>query len=85
MTFVIELDEGTAARRRVPFKLFTSDGTTPDTGASGDSVMYSVNGGAQSDLTASVISANAGMYYAEFAAADVDTLGTIAGTGVFLA
>lgn len=78
MTFVIELDEGTAARRRVPFKLFTSDGTTPDTGASGDSVMYSVNGGAQSDLTASVISANAGMYYAEFAAADVDTLGTIA-------
>ncbi len=78
MTFLIELDEGTAARRRVPFKLFTSDGTTPDTGASGDSLMYSVNGGAQSDLTTSVISANAGMYYAEFAAADVGTLGTIA-------
>lgn len=78
MTFVIELDEATAARRRVPFKLFTSNGTSPDTGASGDSVMYSVNGGAQSDLTASVISANAGMYYAEFAQADIATLGTIA-------
>lgn len=78
MAFLIELDEGTAARRRVPFKLFTSNGTSPDTGASGDSLMFSVNGGAQSDLTTSVISANAGMYFAEFATADVGTLGTIA-------
>lgn len=78
MTFLIELDEGTAARRRVPIKLFTSDGTSPDTGASGDSLMYSVNGGAESDLTIVTITAADGMYYGEFAAADVDTLGTIA-------
>jgi len=78
MTFLIDLDEGTAARRRVPIKLFTSDGTSPDTGASGDSLMYSVNGGAESDLTVVTITAADGMYYGEFAAADVGTLGTIA-------
>ena len=78
MTFLIDLDEGTAARRRVPIKLFTSDGTSPDTGASGDSLMYSVNGGSESDLTVVTITAADGMYYGEFAAADVGTLGTIA-------
>lgn len=78
MAFLIDKDEATAARRRVPFKLFVSNGTDPDTGASGDSLMYSVNGAEQSDLTVSVISANAGMYYGEFAQADLATLGTIA-------
>lgn len=78
MTFLIDLDEGTAARRRVPIKLFTSDGTSPDTGASGDSLVYSANGGAESYLTVVTITAADGMYYGEFAAVDVGTLGTIA-------
>ena len=80
MTFQIELDEGTAARRRVPFRVFTSDGTSPETGFSDATVLHSINGGAQatSSASASAVSANAGQYYVEFTAAEVGTLGTMA-------
>ena len=80
MSFLIELDEGTAAERRVPMRLFTSDGTSPDTGASDDTVLLSINGGAQTPSAGSVsaVSANAGMYYTELSQANVGTLGSIA-------
>jgi hypothetical protein len=80
LTFIIEKDEGTAARRRVPFRVFNSDGTSPDTGFSTVTVLHSINGGAQAVSTnsSSVVSANAGMYYIEFTAAEVATLGSMA-------
>jgi hypothetical protein len=80
MTFQVEKDEGTAARRRVPFRLFASDGTSPDTGASNDTVMLSINGAAQivSDGSVSAISAAAGMYYNELSQSNVSVLGSIA-------
>lgn len=80
MTFLIELDEATAARRRVPFRVFNSDGTSPDTGFSTVTVLHSINGGAQvvSANSSSVVSANAGQYYIEFTQAEVGTLGSMA-------
>lgn len=80
MTLLIDLDEGTAARRRVPMRLFTSDGTSPDTGAAGDAMRLSKNGGATATAGATVTAVDAtdGQYYVELAAGEVDTLGTIA-------
>lgn len=77
MSYWIELNEGTAARRRVPFRVFLSNGTAPDTGVSNDTVMLSVNGAAQiSAGSASAISANAGMYYVELTQSLCSILGT---------
>ena len=80
MTFQIELDEATAGRRLVPFRLFTSDGTSPDTGASDDTMFLSINGAAQvvSAGSVSAISASAGMYSNTPSAAQVGTLGSVA-------
>lgn len=80
MTFQIEKDEGTQARRRVPFKVFTSDGTSPETGFSDATVLHTVNGGTQvvSNNSASAVSAAAGMYYIEFDTAEITTLGNYA-------
>lgn len=73
---IIEKDEATAARRRVPFRLFTSNGTAPDTGASNDSIAVSVNGASEfTTCIVSAISAAAGMYYTELAQSNVSTLG----------
>ena len=80
MTFQIELDEGTAGRRLVPFRLFTSDGTSPDIGASDDTMFLAINGAAQvvSAGSVSAISAAVGMYSNTPSAAQVGTLGSIA-------
>ena len=80
MSFEIELDEGTAGRRRVPFRVFSSDGTSPDTGYSESTILISTNGAAQAVSTnsSSIVSANAGQYYAELTQAEVGTLGSIA-------
>lgn len=79
MTFWIEKDEATAARRRVPFRIFLSNGTAPDTGVSNDTVMGSMNGAGQFSLgSASAISAAAGMYYIEPTQSNVSTLGSLA-------
>src|SRR5690349_24090696 len=79
MTFWIEKDEATAARRRVPFRLFKSDGTSPETGASNGTMLGSLNGAAQLSLgSISVVSANAGQYYFEFSQSNVSTLGSLA-------
>ena len=80
MTFIIDKDEATQARRRVPFKVFASNGTSPETGFSDATVLHTVNGGAQvvSNNSASAVSVNAGMYYIEFDAAEIATLGNYA-------
>lgn len=78
MSYQIERDEGTAARRRVPMRLFTSDGTSPDTGASGDSVIIGINSATTfvPDLLLVASHAAQGMYYAELSASNVSVLGT---------
>jgi len=79
MAILIEKDEGTAARRRIPFWVCTSNGTSPDTGVSNDTVLGSVNGSAQFSLgSASAVSAAAGQYYVEPAASAFSTLGHMA-------
>lgn len=79
MAFLVEKDESTAGRRRVPFRLFLSDGTSPDTNASNGTMLGSLNGAAQLSLgSISVVSANAGQYYFELSASNVSTLGSIA-------
>ena len=79
MSFLIAKDESTADRRRVPFRLYTSNGTSPDTNASDGTILWSVNGAAQlSAKSISAISANAGMYYVEFSQSNVSVLGSIA-------
>lgn len=79
MAFLIEKDEGTANRRRVPFRLFKSDGTSPETGASNGTMLGSLNGAAQLSLgSISVVSANAGQYYFELSQSNVSTLGSLA-------
>lgn len=76
MSLLIDKDEGTAARRRVPFRVFLSNGTAPDTGVSNDTVMISVNGAAQLGAgSASAISAAAGMYYVELTQSMTSVLG----------
>ena len=80
MAFEIELDEDTAGNREVPFRVFLSNGTAPDTAFSTATVLISKNAGAQAVSTnsSSVISANAGMYAIQLTAGEVDTLGSIA-------
>lgn len=79
MAFVIEKDEATAVRRRVPFHLFASTGTGPFTSGSNITMLGSVNGAAQLSLgSVSVVSANAGQYYFELSQSNVSVLGSIA-------
>ena len=79
MSFLVEKDEATAGRRTVPFRLFTSNGTAPDTGASTDTLLMSVNGGGQlSAGSISAVSANAGMYAIPLTQSAVSVLGSLA-------
>jgi hypothetical protein len=75
---LIDLNEGTAARRRVPMRLFTSDGTSPDTGASGDSVILGINSATTfiPDVLVTAVNSAQGMYYVELSASNVSVLGT---------
>jgi hypothetical protein len=79
MSFLIDKDESDANRRRVPFRLFLSNGTAPDTNASDGTMLGSVNGAAQISLgSISVVSANAGQYYFGLSQSNVSVLGSIA-------
>jgi hypothetical protein len=79
VAFQIEKDEATAGRRFVPFRLFNSDGTSPDTNASNGTMLASLNGAAQISIgSISVVSANAGMYGMQLTASNVSTLGSLA-------
>lgn len=77
MAFLLELNEGTANRRRVPFRLFDSTGTAPFTSGSNITMLGSLNGAAQLSLgSVSVVSANAGQYYFEFSQSNLSVLGS---------
>src|SRR3990172_2660364 len=80
MTLIIERDEGTAARRRVPFRLFTSNGTAPDTGALNDAVIVAVNSSQtfSAASTARALESAQGMYWLELTASEVSVLGNCA-------
>lgn len=79
MAFLIEKDESSANRRRVPFHLFASTGTGPFTSGSNITMLGSLNGAAQLSLgSVSVVSANAGQYYFELSQSNVSVLGSIA-------
>ncbi len=64
----------------VPFRVFLSNGTAPDTGVSNDSMRGSSLGAAQFTLAAkiSAISANAGMYAVQLSASEASVLGSLA-------
>lgn len=77
MSVVIEKDEGTAARRRVPVRLFTSDGTTPDTGALNDAMILGVNSltTISTSSTLREVHAAQGMYALELTQSECSVLG----------
>lgn len=74
---LIAKDEGTAARRRVPARLFTSNGTSPDTGALDDAVLMGVNSLVTISLASTMraVNANNGMYCVELTASECSVLG----------
>src|SRR5574341_108771 len=74
---VIQLDESTAARRRVPFRLFLSDGTSPDTGALNDAIIVAINSGQtfSAASTARALESAQGMYWLELTASEASVLG----------
>lgn len=78
MAQLIELNEGTAGRRVVPFHVFLSNGTAPDTGVSNDSVVMGINSTATivPDVKAVAHNANQGQYYVTLNQSDVSVLGT---------
>lgn len=80
MTFFIEQSEASTNMLKIPFRVFTSNGTTPDTGVAGDAIRLSFAGGAAYAAganTISAISANAGWYLYQFATSEVTALGVI--------
>ena len=77
MTHIIEKDESVANQRTLHFRLFTSDGTTPDTTASGDSIIVA-RGSATTfvpDVLVVAVHAAQGMYSAVLTASNVSNLG----------
>lgn len=78
MSYLIELNEGTAARRRVPCRIFTSNGTTPDTGATGDAVIIAINSATTISATSTLraMESAQGMYWLELTQSECSVLGT---------
>lgn len=76
----VKLDEGTAARRRVPIYLVGSDDGLAETGVTSPTIELSKNGAAQAAGTGSWNEIGDGQYYYEFAAGEVDTVGWVAGS-----
>lgn len=74
---LVNKDEATAARRRIPARLFTSNGTSPDTGATDDAVLMGVNSLVTISLSSTLraVNANNGMYAVELAQSEVSVLG----------
>lgn len=76
---VMEKDDSVLSNRVVPFRLFLSNGTAPDTGASNKTLMFSQAGRPQQSAgSVSAISANAGMYYGVLTQSAISVLGGIA-------
>jgi hypothetical protein len=78
MSIWIEKDEGTAVRRRVPCRIFLSDGTSPDTTALNDAVVMGTNSLATFSLSSTLrgVNANQGMYCIELSQSEVSVLGS---------
>jgi len=78
VSIVIFKDEASANSRTVPMRLFTSDGTSPDTGASNDSILQVTPSGATFTPNAKLVAAHAaqGMYVLTLTASDVSLAGT---------
>lgn len=75
----MEKDDSVLSNRVVPFRLFLSNGTAPDTGASNKTLMFSQGGRPQQSAgSVSAISANAGMYYGVLSQSNISVLGTVA-------
>lgn len=74
---MIQKDEATAARRRVPARIFTSNGTAPDTGATDDAVIMGVNSATTISLTSTLRPMNTaqGMYWVELTQSETSVLG----------
>ncbi len=77
----IEIDEATAARRRIPIWLVdATDGLTAETGVTG-TPRIAKNGVSSAAASASIVQVDAtnmpGLYYLELTAGEVDTLGHI--------
>lgn len=78
MSIWIELNEADHLRRRVPCRIFTSNGTAPDTGAQGDAVIMAVNSFVTISLSSSLTAVHAsnGMYMEQLSQSNVSVLGT---------
>lgn len=77
MTHLVEKDDATANNRTFHFRLFTSDGTSPDTTASGDSIIVA-RGSTTTfvpDVQIAAVHAAQGMYSAILSASNVSNLG----------
>lgn len=74
---LIQKDESTAARRRVPCRIFLSNGTAPDTGAVDDAVIVGINSltTISTSSTLRAINSSQGMYAIELTQSECSILG----------
>jgi len=77
---IFQVSEATSAQRRIPFRMVdVTDGKTAETGltfSAGD-IKISKNGGSPANHSGSVTEVGNGVYYYEFTAAELDTIGFI--------
>ncbi len=72
----IQVDEATAARRRIPiYCVDAGDGMTPETGEAAGQPQLSKNGAAHGNTSATLTAIGSGDYYVELTAGEVDTIG----------
>lgn len=77
---MINLSEATAAKRRIPFYLFDTTGTTPQTGKtfSGSEIQLSQNGATFANFAGTVTEVGSGLYYYETTLAEAGVYGFLA-------
>src|SRR4029078_5190081 len=76
--FYIKQNETTPTRCRVPIYLVSAtDGYTPQSGVTTPSIAISKNGSAAAAGAGSVVEVGNGVYYYQFAASELDTLGWV--------
>ncbi len=73
---LIQVDETTAARRRIPiYCVDVTDGMSPEVGEAAGQPQLSKNGAAHGNTSATLVAISNGDYYVELTAGEVDTLG----------
>lgn len=76
MPFAVKLSEATAERRRMPVYLVdATDRISPETGILAPTIEWSKNGGGQNAGAGNWGEVGDGLYYYEFTAGEIDTLG----------